>query len=115
MGYQRLAADLGIDPAAMMVMDRALDTDQEARDVAALEGKLAVHSRDLRLPHAPGDAPDASRREPTRSPHPPDSWSRRPRRAAERFGLIPGSRGLRETETALHEYLGLAVIGLGMD
>jgi len=39
----------------------------------------------------------------------------RAQHAAERFGLIPGSRGLRKTETALHEYLGLAAIGLRVD
>ena len=38
---------------------------------------------------------------------PKDGW--------QRFGVIPGSSGLRKTETALHEYLGLAAINLRVD
>src|ERR1700722_5257735 len=37
-GYAHLAADLGIQPSALLTMDRARNTDQEAREVAALLG-----------------------------------------------------------------------------
>jgi hypothetical protein len=31
------------------------------------------------------------------------------------LGLIPGSSGLHKTETAMHEYFGLAALRLGID
>ncbi len=111
LGYARLAADLGIDPAAIVVMDRAVDTEQEAREVAALLGQTpfilvtsAYHMpRAMRLMHRVGTHPIAA---PT---------GQLLRNGAERFGFIPASRGLRKTEAALHEYLGLAAIVLGAD
>ena len=113
LGYARLAADLGIDPAAIVVMDRAVDTEQEAREVAALLGQTpfvlvtsAYHMpRAMRLMRRAGTHPIPA----------PTGQILRAQHAAERFGLIPGSRGLRKTETALHEYLGLAAIGLRVD
>ena len=113
LGYARLAADLGIDPAAIVVRDRAVNTEQEAQDMAALLGPepfilvtSAYHMpRAMRLMHRAGTNPIPA----------PTGQILRAQHAAERFGLIPGSRGLRKTEAALHEYLGLAAIGLRMD
>jgi uncharacterized SAM-binding protein YcdF (DUF218 family) len=113
LGYARLATDLGVDPAAIVVMDRAVDTEQEAREVAALLGQTpfvlvtsAYHMpRAMRLMRRAGARPIPA----------PTGQILRAQHAAERFGLFPGSRGLRKTEIALHEYLGLAAILLGVD
>jgi uncharacterized SAM-binding protein YcdF (DUF218 family) len=110
LGYAQLAADLGIERSALIVMDHARDTDQEARDVAALLGHSpfilvtsAYHMpRAMRLMQRAGaNALPA-----------PTGQLVHAQRGVEPFGAIPGSRGLRKTETALHEYLGLAAISL---
>jgi hypothetical protein len=36
-------------------------------------------------------------------------------RGAALFGLVPGSQGLHKTETALHEYLGIAAVRLRIE
>jgi uncharacterized SAM-binding protein YcdF (DUF218 family) len=112
-GYAQLAADLGILGSAMIVMDRALDTAQEAREVFAVMGRTpfilvtsAYHMpRAMRLMRRAGANPIPA----------PTGQLLRSQTAAERFGLIPGSRGLRKTEAALHEYLGLAAVNLRID
>jgi uncharacterized SAM-binding protein YcdF (DUF218 family) len=113
LGYARLATELGIQPSAMMVMDHALDTGQEARDVFALLGPSpfilvtsAYHMpRAMRLMRRAGANPIPA----------PTGQVLHMQRATERFGLLPGSRGLRKTEAALHEYLGLAAVSLRID
>ena len=42
-GYAELARDLGIDPGSLVVLDQALDTNAEARDVVQLTRWRAVH------------------------------------------------------------------------
>jgi uncharacterized SAM-binding protein YcdF (DUF218 family) len=109
LGYAQMAAELGIQRSALIVMDRALNTDQEAREVVALLGDSpfilvtsAYHMpRAMRLMRRVGANP---------IPAPTGQLLR-----AERFGLIPGGRALRKTETALHEYLGLAAVSLRID
>jgi uncharacterized SAM-binding protein YcdF (DUF218 family) len=105
-----LAADLGIERSALIVMDHALDTGQEATDITALLGRSpfilvtsAYHMpRAMRLMQRAGaNALPA-----------PTGQLVHTQRWAERFGVIPGSHGLRKTEAALHEYLGLASISL---
>jgi len=113
LGYARLAAELGIQTSAMIVLDHALDTAQEARDVFALLGRSpfilvtsAYHMpRAMRLMHRAGANPVPA----------PTAQVLHTQRAAERFGLIPGSRGLRKTEAALHEYMGIAAVNLRAD
>lgn len=110
LGYARLATELGIQPSALVVMDRALDTNQEAREVAGLLGHspfLLVTSafhmpRAMLLMRRAGANPVPA----------PTGQILRARQGSEPFGLIPGSRGLRKTEAALHEYLGLAALSL---
>jgi uncharacterized SAM-binding protein YcdF (DUF218 family) len=107
-GYAQLATDLGIQRSALIVMDRALDTDQEAQEVAALLGHSpfilvtsAYHMpRAMLLMRRVGANPVAA----------PTGQILQAVQGSERFGLFPGSRGLRKTEAALHEYLGLAAI-----
>jgi uncharacterized SAM-binding protein YcdF (DUF218 family) len=113
LGYERLATELGIEPSALTVMDRALNTAEEARDIAAKLGGTpfilvtsAYHMpRAMRLMRLAGANPLPA----------PTGQIVHAQRAAERFGVIPGSRALRKTETALHEYVGLAAAGLGVD
>jgi uncharacterized SAM-binding protein YcdF (DUF218 family) len=110
LGYARLAKDLGVQPSGLVVMDHALNTDQEAQDVAALLGHSpfilvtsAYHMpRAMRLMQGAGADPIPA----------PTGQIVHASRGGEQFGLIPGSRGLRRTELALHEYLGLAAAGL---
>jgi uncharacterized SAM-binding protein YcdF (DUF218 family) len=112
LGYARLAADLGVQPSALIVLDKALNTGQEARDVAAVLGHSpfilvtsAYHMpRAMRLMRIAGANP---------VPAPTGQLIRTQR--SDRFGLIPGSRALRKTEAALHEYLGLAEVALGIE
>lgn len=113
LGYAQLASELGIQRSALIVLDRGLDTDQEAREVAAL------------LQHAPFILVTSSYHMPRAmllmrlagaNPVPaPTGQILGAKLGTERFGFIPGSRGLRMTEAALHEYLGLAAIRLRID
>jgi uncharacterized SAM-binding protein YcdF (DUF218 family) len=113
LGYAQLAVDLGIPRSALIVMDRALDTAQEARDVVAMLGQApfilvtsAYHMpRAMRLMRRAGANPMPA----------PTGQISHAHLGAERYGVIPGSRGLRKTEAALHEYLGLAAVGLRID
>jgi uncharacterized SAM-binding protein YcdF (DUF218 family) len=112
-GYAQMAEELGIPPSALVIMDHALNTDQEAREVAALLGHApfilvtsAYHmprAMQLMLRAAARPVPAAT------------GHLLRVQRAADRFGVIPGARGLRKTETALHEYWGLAAAALRVD
>ena len=109
-GYAQLAGDLGIAGSAVVVLDHALNTAQEAHDVAAVLGHApfilvtsAYHMpRAMRLMRRAGANPVPA---PTEQLH---------RAGLEPFGLFPGSHGLRKTEAALHEYLGLAAILLNI-
>jgi uncharacterized SAM-binding protein YcdF (DUF218 family) len=113
LGYAQLAADLGIQRSAMIVMDHARDTAEEARDVFAVLGRVpfilvtsAYHMpRAMRLMRRAGADPVPA----------PTGQILDTERATGRFGLIPGSRGLRKSEAALHEYLGLAAVSLRVD
>ncbi len=112
-GYAQMAMDLGIQRSALIVMDRALDTGEEARQVASLLGHSpfilvtsAYHMpRAIRLMHRAGANPVPA----------PTGQVLHLGSITERFALIPGSRGLRKTEAALHEYLGLAALSLHLD
>jgi uncharacterized SAM-binding protein YcdF (DUF218 family) len=113
MGYAQLANELGMQRSALLVMNRAIDTRQEAQEVAGVLGHSpfilvtsAYHMpRAMRLMQRAGANP---------LPAPTQQLSHSGP-GAEQFGLIPGSRGLRKTEAALHEYFGLAAIGLRLD
>jgi len=113
LGYAQMAAELGVDRSALIVMGHALNTAQEARDVATSLGHTpfilvtsAYHMpRAMQLMHRAGANPVPA----------PTGQILHPQQGIERLGLIPGSRGLRETEIALHEYLGLAALGLGFE
>lgn len=112
LGYAHLAADLGIEPSVLVTMDRARTTDQEAREVAALLGHtpFILVTSAYHMPRAV-----ILMRRAGANPVPAPTGQIVHLRQDERFGLVPGSRGLHRTETALHEYLGLAAAGLRVD
>ncbi len=112
-GYAQMAAELGIQPSALVIMDRALDTAQEAGDVAALLGHapFILVTSGYHMPRAMQLMLRAGARPvPAATGH-----LLRVQRAADRFGVIPGARGLYKTETALHEYWGLAAAALRIE
>lgn len=113
LGYAQMAVELGIDRSALVILDEALDTAQEAREVVGALGHApfilvtsAYHMpRAMRIMQRAGANPLPA----------PTGQILHPHRGTERLGLIPGSRGLHETELALHEYLGLAALDLGLE
>ncbi|MGB6309145.1 MAG: ElyC/SanA/YdcF family protein [Steroidobacteraceae bacterium] len=112
-GYAELARDLGIDPAAITVSDKPLDTASEARAVANLLGKTpfllvtsAYHMpRAMRLMQNAGARPIPAPTGQLVNGSARTTWS----------GIIPGAAGLGKTERALHEYLGLLAVTLGFN
>jgi uncharacterized SAM-binding protein YcdF (DUF218 family) len=109
-GYAEIARDLGISEASLLVLDRALDTREEARAIAALVGNApfilvtsAYHTpravQELRLagvrpiPAPTGQLVSGSNRANWRA------W-------------LPNSSGLHKVERALHEYIGLALLAV---
>jgi len=112
-GYARMAMQLGIERATLVIMDRALNTNQESHEVFALLGRApfilvtsANHMpRAMQLMHRAGANPVAA----------PTGQTVREPRGNALPGLVPGSSGLHKTETAMHEYLGLAAARLGID
>ena len=113
LGYAQLAAQMGIERSEVVIMDRALDTNQEAQDVAAALGRspFILVTSAYHMPRAMW----LMRRAGANPLPAPTGQIVHAQRVADRFGLIPGSRGLRKTEAALHEYLGLAAARLRID
>jgi uncharacterized SAM-binding protein YcdF (DUF218 family) len=112
-GYAIMARELGVSEASITVLDRALDTKEEARDVTALLGSTpfilvtsASHMpRAMQLMQRAGAHP---------FPAPTGQRGLRHHDAGLRL-VLPTSEGLGMSERALHEYLGLAAIRLGLD
>ncbi len=112
LGYARLARELGIPSESLLVSDKPLDTTAEARAIVELIGSApfvmvtsAYHMpRALRLMRRAGaqpiPAPVGQRVLPQRP-----LWTR----------VIPTSGGLGNTERAIHEYLGLASLAIGLE
>lgn len=111
-GYTQFARQSGVPDAAIVPLDAALDTHGEARAIARLLGSSpfflvtsAYHMpRAMWLAERAGTHPIAA----PVGQHVRDM-------NADAGQLIPGSRGLSETEHALHEYIGLLAIRLGLD
>lgn len=112
-GYAALARSLGIDEQSLIVLDQSLDTGDEARAIHALLGAnpfvlvtSAYHMpRSVELMERAGAHPipaPTAQRVATRPAQPVRRW-------------LPSSRGLRRTELAMHEYLGLLAIRFGVD
>lgn len=112
-GYAMLARELGVPAASVVVSDRALDTTDEARNIAQLLAHapfLLVTSashmpRAMRLMRLAGANPIAA---PTlqRADAGAQNWW---------DSLLPSPDGLESTQRALHEYLALAALAAGFD
>jgi uncharacterized SAM-binding protein YcdF (DUF218 family) len=113
LGYARIARDLGIDEASLVIMKDSLDTGAEARSIAALLGAApfilvtsAYHMpRAMRLMERAGARPIPAPTGHLVNQSVYKGWSR----------YFPTSSGLRKTDRALHEYLGLAALSAGVD
>jgi uncharacterized SAM-binding protein YcdF (DUF218 family) len=112
LGYAELARDFGVAGASLVVLQSPRDTASEARAVAALIGGApfvlvtsAYHMpRAVKLMQRAGQHPI-------------------PAPTGQRVGAFPGrglhrwlptAAGMRDTELALHEYLGLAALAIGI-
>lgn len=110
LGYAEFAREFGVDDASIVVSSGSLDTRAEARNVAMLIGAApfllvtsAYHMpRAMRLMKRAGahaiPAPTGQRVDRSH-------WG----------GMLPTASGLSNTEHALHEYLGLAALAVGID
>lgn len=112
LGCAALAGSLGLADGAMVVLPMGVNTQGEARAVAGLVGAeaFALVTSASHMPRAMRYMERAGVRAiPVPVGHLADlsHWG-------GLTDLLPGSRGLRKTETALHEYLGLASLSLGI-
>ena len=112
LGYAALAREFGVADASLVLLQSPLDTAAEARAVAAL-----LHGAPFVLVTSAYHMPRAVRLMQRAGQHPI------PAPTGQRVGASPGkilhrwlptSAGMRDTEIALHEYLGLAALALGM-
>jgi uncharacterized SAM-binding protein YcdF (DUF218 family) len=111
-GNARLARSFGVPDDSLIVLESALDTAGEARDVAARLGPdpfllvtTASHMpRAMVLMHRAGANPIAAPTGQQTKPGAPFGWP----------DLLPSSGGLRASERAAHEYLGFAAIAIGL-
>jgi uncharacterized SAM-binding protein YcdF (DUF218 family) len=111
-GYARLARDLGVPDAAIVPLPGSRDTREEALHVALLMGSTpfllvtsAYHMpRAMRLMQRAGA-----------HPVPAPTGYLAGDELTRRNLAVPSSSALRRTERALHEYLGLLAIALGLD
>lgn len=112
-GYARLASELGIDDNSIVVLDKGLDTAAEAREIARTLGSAefvlvtsAYHMpRAMKLMLRAGCRPIAA----------PTGQQVGQPRVTPITGLLPTSVGLRKSERALHEYLGLTALAARLD
>jgi uncharacterized SAM-binding protein YcdF (DUF218 family) len=112
-GYAALARDLGISSDAIVLNETSLDTGDEARQVARLVG-----AEPFLLVTSANHMPRAVRLMERAGAHPiPAPTDQRVGASAKPVWatLLPDAEGLRDTQTAVHEYLGLAAIALGID
>jgi len=111
-GYALLAQSLGVSSASLIVLDKSLNTADEARAVAALIGSApfllvtsAYHMpRAMKLMQRAGARPVAAPTGQRLSAGP----------GFQLLQWLPTAQGLAKTERALHEYLGLLAIAVGV-
>jgi uncharacterized SAM-binding protein YcdF (DUF218 family) len=112
LGYAKLAVQLGIDPKSLIVLDTPRNTQEEVRAMAGVVGEepfivvtSAYHMpRAMRLMRAAGLHPIPA----------PTGYALRGPPGLDWRRLVPSGSGARKTEHALHEYLGLIAIRLGV-
>jgi len=112
-GYAALARQLGIEDDAIVVIDTPLDTTAEARAVVARIGSapFVLVTSAYHMPRAMRRMQQAGAQA---IPGPTGHLA--PQEASfEWLDLVPTSRGIDKTDRALHEYLGLLALRLGID
>jgi uncharacterized SAM-binding protein YcdF (DUF218 family) len=111
-GYAELARGLGIPDPSLVVLSQGLNTAAESQAVAQLLGRApfvlvtsAYHMpRAMRLMQRAGTSPIAA-----------PTGQRVGGLGRPFYGLFPSAGGLESTERALHEYLGLAALAVGLE
>ncbi len=111
-GYAKLALQLGIDSRSLIVLDTPRDTAEEARTAVNVVGDkpFILVTSAYHMPRAMRLMEDAGLR-----PIPaPTGFREGGRGHSDWRRVIPSGSGVRKTERALHEYLGLAAVRLGV-
>ena len=110
-GYAEMARELGVPEGSLILVDTPLDTGAEARSVAALVAAtpFILVTSAYHMPRAMLEMRHAGL-EPI--PAPTGQLVDGPN-GAHLYAWLPSSNALRKVERALHEYVGLAVLGLG--
>lgn len=112
-GYAKLARELGVSDESLILLDEPLDTGGEARAVAETIGE-----EPFLLVTSAHHMPRAMKLMQRAGAHPiPAPTGHRVIRSSGRdwLGFLPNSLGLRKTESAIHEYLGLVALAVGVD
>lgn len=112
-GYAMLALDLGVASSTLIVLNKSLNTKEEADSVVALLGKTpfilvtsASHMpRAMSLMQAAGARAIPAPTGQLTTVEPEFRWR----------DLLPTSGGLRKSELALHEYLGMGALKIGLE
>jgi uncharacterized SAM-binding protein YcdF (DUF218 family) len=113
-GYAKAAVALGVPDESILQMNDVLDTSAEIRTLRALVGdaNVAIVTSAAHMPRVMRYCERYGVRAvaaPTgHLSQPLDLWS-------WRAWLLPSGSGLRKTETALHEYIGLLALRLGVN
>jgi uncharacterized SAM-binding protein YcdF (DUF218 family) len=110
-GYAEMARELGVPEGSLILVDTPLDTGAEARSVAALvaANPFILVTSAYHMPRAMLEMRHAGL-EPIAAPT--GQLVDGPN-GARLYAWLPSSNALRKVERALHEYVGLAVLGLG--
>jgi uncharacterized SAM-binding protein YcdF (DUF218 family) len=111
-GYARLARDFGVPDASIVVLDQALDTSSEARSIATLLGRepFILVTSAYHMPRAMWLMTRAGTR-----PVPAPTGQLYGVGSVSVGAFRPTTAGLHRTETALHEYVGLAALASHLD
>ncbi len=113
LGYSRFAREFGVAAERIVVLDQAQDTAQEAHAIAALLGKqsfLLVTSAN----HMPRSVALMKRAGANAIPVSTSFYTSGRVMVDSIRAFKPSSFGLRKTERALHEYVGLAALSIGL-
>jgi uncharacterized SAM-binding protein YcdF (DUF218 family) len=112
LGYAQLAQALGIPADRIIVLDRPHDTRAEASEVARLTGSMpfVLVTSAYHMPRAVL----LSRRSGAQLIAAPTGQRTTVEQRLSWRDFLPGSGGLRDCELALHEYLGLLAIAVGL-
>jgi uncharacterized SAM-binding protein YcdF (DUF218 family) len=111
-GYALAAASLGVPPAAVITLDAPVDTNSEVRAIHARVGSapVLVVSSAVHMPRVMALAA----REGLQAIAAPTDFLSDPDAHGLSLGTVPSGGALRKSEAALHEYLGLLALSVGI-